>query len=100
MGYNAVYPTETIEAHRALIARRRILRPAQGYRTPTPTEWEDFLRDNLVVRIAEAEREGRLGEVEGLRISLGGAEDMLRQMARTAASAVVDLPTPMLRSER
>ncbi len=33
MGYNAVYPTETIEAHRAYITRRRTLRPAEEYRT-------------------------------------------------------------------
>ncbi|MFC4468741.1 hypothetical protein ACFPH6_30130 [Streptomyces xiangluensis] len=43
MGYNAVYPTETIEAHRAFITRRRTLRPAEDYRTPTEAEWEDFL---------------------------------------------------------
>lgn len=30
---------------------------------------------DLIAPIAEAEREGRLGEVEGLRISLAGAED-------------------------
>ncbi len=28
MGYNAIYPHDTIEAHRAFIARRRALRPA------------------------------------------------------------------------
>ncbi|MFK0187882.1 hypothetical protein ACIQV1_27165 [Streptomyces rubiginosohelvolus] len=38
MGYNAIYPTETIEAHRAFIARRRTLRPAEEYRTPTDAE--------------------------------------------------------------
>ncbi|MEV8335484.1 site-specific integrase [Streptomyces niveus] len=43
MGYHAIYPTETIEAHRAFISRRRALRPAEEYRTPTDTEWEDFL---------------------------------------------------------
>ena len=31
------------------------------------------IRDNLIARIAEAEREGWLGEVEGLKISLAGA---------------------------
>ena len=31
------------------------------------------IRDNLTDRIAEAEREGWLGEIEGLRISLAGA---------------------------
>ncbi|MFE9122854.1 hypothetical protein [Streptomyces sp. NPDC007172] len=35
------------------------------------------IRDNLHARIAEAEREGWLGEVEGLRVSLAGAEDKL-----------------------
>jgi hypothetical protein len=35
------------------------------------------IRDNLQARIAEAEREGWLGEVEGLQISLAGANDKL-----------------------
>jgi len=38
------------------------------------------IRDNLIARIAEAEREGWLGEVEGLRISLAGAHDKLAQI--------------------
>ncbi|WOT39591.1 integrase [Streptomyces coeruleorubidus] len=126
MSYNAVYPTETIEAHRALITRRRTLRPTEEYRTPTETEWEDFLghferrklsvgtcaraygtacihehacvrcsllrpdpaqrtrlveiRDNLIARIAEAEHEGWLGEVEGLNVSRAGAENKLKQL--------------------
>lgn len=42
------------------------------------------IRDNLLARIAEAEREGWLGEVEGLRVSLAGAEDKLVQMDRRA----------------
>lgn len=111
MGYKAVYPAETIEAHRAFIARRRASRPGEEYRTPTAEEWDAFLAhfekrkvsigtcarafgspcvhehacvrcsllrpdptqrarladicDNLIARIAEAEREGWLGEVEG-----------------------------------
>jgi hypothetical protein len=32
------------------------------------------IRDNLLDRIAEAEREGWLGEAEGLKVSLAGAE--------------------------
>jgi hypothetical protein len=40
------------------------------------------IRDNLLDRIAEAEREGWLGEVEGLKISLAGAEDKLAQIDR------------------
>ncbi|WP_309112531.1 hypothetical protein [Saccharothrix sp.] len=43
MGYKAVYPAETIEAHRAFIARRRATRPSEEYRTPTDEEWESFL---------------------------------------------------------
>ncbi|GAA1934393.1 hypothetical protein GCM10009753_79640 [Streptantibioticus ferralitis] len=38
------------------------------------------IRDNLIARIAEAQREGWLGEVEGLRVSLAGAEDKLAQV--------------------
>jgi hypothetical protein len=43
------------------------------------------IRDNLIAHIAEAEREGWLGEVEGLRVSLAGAEDKLAQMDRRAS---------------
>ena len=44
MGYKAVYPAETIEAHRAFIARRRAPdRPGEEYRTPTDEEWDAFL---------------------------------------------------------
>lgn len=43
MGYKAVYPAETIEAHRAFIARRRSNRPSDEYRTPTDEEWDAFL---------------------------------------------------------
>ncbi|MGW2707206.1 hypothetical protein [Streptomyces sp. NPDC001340] len=41
-----------------------------------------FFRDNLVARIAEARREGRLGEVEGLQVGLAGAEEKLAQLDR------------------
>ncbi|MFF3543301.1 tyrosine-type recombinase/integrase [Streptomyces platensis] len=147
MGYNAIYPAETIEAHRAFIARRRALRPAEEYRTPTNAEWEDFLghferrklsvgtcaraygtacihehacvrcsllrpdlaqrarlaeiRDNLIARIAEAETEGWLGEVEGLQVSLAGAEEKLRQLDRGHGQhTVVGLGIPTTRSNR
>ena len=40
------------------------------------------IRDNLLARIAEAEREGWLGEIEGLKVSLAGAEDKLAQIER------------------
>jgi integrase len=144
MGYKAIYPAETIEAHRAFIARRRSTRPSEEYRTPTHEEWDAFLahfekrkvsvgtcarafgtpcihehacvrcsllrpdpaqrtrmeeiRDNLEARIAEAEREGWLGEVEGLRVSLAGANDKLAQIdARPHAGTAVDLSVPIRR---
>ena len=40
------------------------------------------IRDNIVARITEARREGWLGEVEGLEVSLAGAEDKLSQLER------------------
>ncbi len=42
------------------------------------------IRDNLLDRIGEAEREGWLGEVDGLKVSLAGAEDKLAQIDRRA----------------
>jgi hypothetical protein len=42
------------------------------------------IRDNLTARIAEAQREGWLGEVEGLQVSLAGANDKLAQIDRRA----------------
>jgi len=126
IGYKAVYPAETIEAHRAFIARRRATRPSEEYRTPTDEEWDAFLAHfekrkvsvgtcarafgtpcihehacvrcsllrpdpaqrgrleeihrNLHDRIAEADREGWLGEVEGLKVSLAGTDDKLAQI--------------------
>jgi len=49
------------------------------------------IRDNLTARIAEAEREGWPGEVEGLKISLAGAEDKLAQIGRRSRNGPVDL---------
>ena len=143
MGYKAVYPEEAINGHRAFIARRRALRPAEEYRTPTNAEWQEFLghfehrkvslgtcgrsyatvcihehsclrcpllrpdpaqrqrlldvRDNLLARIEEARREGWLGEVEGLQISLAGARTKLaqvEQMASTGPRPPVQLGIP------
>ena len=131
MGYKAVYPEEAINGHRAFINRRRQLRPGEEYRTPTDTEWDEFLghfqrrrvalgdcgraygttcihehscircsllridpaqrprleeiRDNLLARITEAEREGWTGEAEGLKISLAGAEEKLAKADDAAA---------------
>jgi hypothetical protein len=51
------------------------LRPSPGQRDRL-----EEIRANLHDRIAEAEREGWLGEVEGLKVSLAGAEDKLAQV--------------------
>jgi hypothetical protein len=55
-----------------------------------PMHWPDpaqlprlaEIRDNLIARIGEAEREGWLGEVEGLQTTLAGADDKLAQIDR------------------
>jgi hypothetical protein len=44
------------------------------------------IRDNLTARIIEAEREGWLGEIEGLKIGLAGAGDKLAQIGRRTRS--------------
>ncbi|MGH9189694.1 MAG: tyrosine-type recombinase/integrase, partial [Acidimicrobiales bacterium] len=145
MGYKAVYPEEAIQAHLAFMARRRALRPSDEYRTPTDTEWQQFLghferrkvsvgtcgrafstpcihehacvrcsmlwpdpaqrsriveiRDNLTDRITEARREGWLGDVEGLEISLAGATEKLAQIdRRQAGQSTVELGMPSTRS--
>jgi integrase len=146
LGYKAVYPDEVIKNHLAFLARRRALRPTEEYRTPTDTEWEQFLghferrkvstglcgrafatpcihehacircpmlwpdpaqrpriaeiRDNLIARIGEAHREGWLGEIEGLKISLAGADDKLAQIDRRTRSQPVDLGMPSLPTPR
>jgi Phage integrase family len=131
LGYKAVYPEEVINAHRAFITRRRALRPAEEYRTPTEEEWAEFLghferrklslgtcgrsyatpcthehacircpllrpdpaqrprlaeiRDNLLARIGEAQREGWTGEAEGLQLSLAAASQKLAQIDEITA---------------
>ena len=52
------------------------------------------IRDNLTARIAEAEHEGWAGEVEGLNISLAGAQDKLAQIDRRSRNNPVDLGIP------
>jgi len=56
------------------------------------------IRDNLTARIAEAEREGWLGEAEGLRVSLAAARDKLTQLdERACRAATVSLGIPAYR---
>ncbi|MFE7401697.1 hypothetical protein [Streptomyces sp. NPDC057557] len=54
------------------------------------------IRDNLLARTAEAEREGWFGEVEGLQVSLAGAEGELAQLdaEQTRRGTAVDLGMP------
>jgi hypothetical protein len=54
------------------------------------------IRDNLIARITEAESQRWLGEAEGLKVSLAGAEAKLAQMDQIAArrGQVVDLAVP------
>ena len=54
------------------------------------------IRDNLIARIGEAQREGWLGEIEGLKISLTGAEDKLAQIDRRSPNGPVSLGFPAL----
>ena len=66
---------------------------------PDPTQRDRLIeiRDNLAARITEAEREGWLGEVEGLHVSLAGANDKLAQVDRRAPGATpVELDISLL----
>ncbi len=82
------YGTRCVHEHSCL--RCSLLRPdpAQRHRI---TE----IRDNLLDRIAEAEREGWRGEMDGLKVSLTGAEQKLAQLdqrSRRAATVTLGLP--------
>ena len=64
--------------HEHACVRCSLLRPSPGQRDRL-----EEIRANLHDRIAEAEREGWLGEVEGLKVSLAGTEDKLAQITAT-----------------
>ncbi|WAZ26903.1 hypothetical protein STRCI_008576 [Streptomyces cinnabarinus] len=55
------------------------------------------IRDNLADRIREAEREGWLGEVEGLSTSLAAAEEKIAEITarhdRKASPVFLGVPT-------
>lgn len=67
------YGTACVHEHACI--RYSLLRPDPGQR-PRLEE----IRHNLTDRIAEAERQGWLGEIEGLEVSLAGARDKLNQL--------------------
>jgi hypothetical protein len=61
--------------HEHACVRCSLLRP-----DPAQRDRLEEIRANLHDRIAEAEREGWLGEIEGLKVSLAGTEDKLTQI--------------------
>lgn len=62
---------------------------------PDPTQRDRLveIRDNLRARIAEAQREGWLGEVEGLQVSLAGANQKLAQIEPQPAPINLGMPS-------
>jgi hypothetical protein len=83
------YSNPCIHEHSCL--RCPLLRPSPGQR-PRILD----IRDNLLARIAEARREGWAGEVEGLKVSLAGAQHKLAQldeMARRASTVHIGIPS-------
>ncbi len=57
------------------------------------------IRNNLTDRIAEAEREGWLGEIEGLKVSLAAVDAKLAQLDAQSARVqmAIDLGMPTFR---
>jgi hypothetical protein len=60
---------------------------------PTQRPRMEEIRDNLRDRIIEAQREGWLGEIEGLQISLAGVEDKLAQIDQRPPTVNLGMPT-------
>lgn len=81
--------------HEHACVRCSLLRP-----DPTQRPRLEEIRNNLIARIAEAEREGWLGEIEGLHVSLAGAEDKLAQINYQVPNIPVDLGLPAMRDDR
>ncbi|MEU5385260.1 hypothetical protein [Kitasatospora cineracea] len=52
------------------------------------------IRDNLIDRIAEAQKEGWLGEIEDLEISLSGAEEKIFQLDEMLKPSAANLGMP------
>jgi integrase len=85
----------------ACIHEHACIRCSMHWPDPAQRDRLTDIRDNLTARIAEAEREGWLGEVEGLKISLAGAEDKLAQIERrTPNQHTVHLGIPALTRDR
>lgn len=85
------YGTSCVHEHSCL--RCSLLRPDPDQRHRIAET-----RDNLLDRISEAEREGWLGEVEGLKVSLAGAVQKLAQLdGRDPRTTPVALGIPAFR---
>lgn len=84
------YSTPCIHEHACLRCPMHWPDPAQRARIVE-------IRDNLLARIDGARREGWLSEVEGLQVSLAGANDKLDQIDRRSHRAV-DLGIPPSRT--
>jgi integrase len=84
------YDTPCIHEHSCL--RCPLLRP-----DPAARDRLAQIRDNLIARIAEAESHRWLGEAEGLKVSLAGAQAKLTQMdqisARRSQAVQLGIPT-------
>ena len=82
------YATACIHEHACI--RCPLLRP-----DPAQRDRLIDICDNLVARIDEAEHEGWLGEVDGLKVSLTAARNKLAQLAQIASRhAAVKVGTP------
>lgn len=92
-GMESLPNPERFSVHEHACVRCSLLRPDPAQRGRL-----EEIRDNLLARIAEAEREGWLGEVEGLNVSLAGAEDKLAQIDRQSQKATIILGMPTTRS--
>jgi hypothetical protein len=80
------YATPCIHEHSCI--RCPLLRPDPAQRTRLLQ-----IRDNLLDRIAEAQQEGWLGEVDGLNVSLAAAHDKLAQLdARAPRPVQIGMP--------
>jgi hypothetical protein len=92
LSVTAAGPGEAVASTSTADIRCSLLRvdPAQQQRLQD-------IRGNLVARIAEAEREGWVGEAEGLKVSLAAANNKLAQielaLARRAENVSLGIPS-------
>lgn len=95
-------PARNTAPHRRRLDRApRPLRTPEGLARPGPTRPAGGDPRQPACPIVEAEREGWLGEVEGLQVSLAGANDKLAQLDRRARyPTTVDLGMPVFAENR